>query len=157
VLGSGWPKPDPLSSVPGRLIKILMGLDQSNAPGVLAWSGSIRSVGLGFLPVGFGFFHVFLNFLAMLTSCSCYLNLCAFQFLYKIPKKLLYVLEAFLYCFVMLLHVKIDKKKMNVHFFYIFVYFCAFFWWISCIISVLIQYHMILMLGAQFCDAFAVD
>ena len=82
-------------------------------------------MGLGFLPVGFGFFHVFLNFLAMLTSCSCYLNLCAFQFLYKIPKKLLYVLEAFLYCFVMLLHVKIDKKNEYAFLLHIHIFLCV--------------------------------
>ena len=34
--GSGRPKPDPLSLFTGRLIKILMDLDQSNAPRALA-------------------------------------------------------------------------------------------------------------------------
>jgi len=111
---------------------------------------------LGLVPAGFGLFHIFLAFLLCLPPVLAIWTCVCFNFLSKIPKKLLYVPEAFLYCFVMLLHVKIDKK-MNVHFFYIFVYFCAFFWWVSCIISVLIQYHVILMLGAQFCDAFAVD
>ena len=35
TLGSGQPKPDPLSSLFGRWIQILMDLDQSNAPGAL--------------------------------------------------------------------------------------------------------------------------
>ncbi len=44
-LGRVDPKPDPLSSVPSRLIRILMDPDQSNAPGALVWSVPIRSVG----------------------------------------------------------------------------------------------------------------
>ena len=47
--------------------QILMDLDQSNAPGALAWSGPIRCVGLGLATVGFQFFCVFLNFCAMYT------------------------------------------------------------------------------------------
>jgi len=75
VLGSGWPKPDPLSPILGRLIKILMDLDQSNVPGALAWSGSIRSVGLGFLPTGFWFSFNFLSFSCYVHPCVCYLDL----------------------------------------------------------------------------------
>ena len=59
-------------------------------------------------------------------------------------------------CLVLILHVKIDEV-------YVRQFFCPLNMCIvvsmevSCIISVLIQYHVILMLGAQFCDAFAVD
>jgi len=70
--------------------------------------------------------------------------ICMPNFFTKIPKKLLYVLEAFLYCFVMLLHVKMDKK-IYVHLFYIFVYFCVFFWWVSCIIVDLNSCHIMLI------------
>jgi len=95
VLGSGWPKPDPLSPIPGRLIKILMDLDQSNAPGALVWSGSIRSVGLGFLPAGFWFSFNFLSFSCYVHPCVCYLDLLCVLTSSQNSKKLLCVLDIF--------------------------------------------------------------
>jgi len=109
VLGSGWPKPDPLSSVPGRLIKILMDLDQSNAPGALAWSGSIRSVGLGFLPAGFWFSFNFLSFSCYVHPWVCYLDLLCVLTSLQNPKKNCYAFLIYLWLFCDILHAKIDK------------------------------------------------
>ena len=52
-LGRVDPNPTHSLLTLSRLIQILMDLDQSNAPGALVWSGSIRSVGLGQGSVGF--------------------------------------------------------------------------------------------------------
>jgi len=69
------------------------------------------------LTVGLGLFFLF-----SWVSCANCTNYFAiwtfvcFNFLYKKLKKLLYVLEAFLYCFMMLLHAKIDKKYICIYF-----------------------------------------
>ena len=83
--GSGRPKTRPISSFSGRLIQILMDLDQSNAPGALAWSGSIRSVGLGRRSLGYRFFCDFLNFLAICTAILANWTCCMPNFI-KMPR-----------------------------------------------------------------------
>jgi len=123
--------------------------DQSNAPEAFWRSGSIREFGLGLFTHGFSLFYVFLVFLLCLPPVLAIWTFMCFNFLSKIPKKLLYVPEAFLYYFVMLLHVKIDKKC--VHLFYTFVYFCVFTWWVSCIIVDLNSCH-IMLIGTWFYD-----
>ena len=79
-----------------RLIQILMDLDQSNAPGALVWSGSIRSVGLGFLPTGFWFSFNFLSFSAICTFVLANWTFCMPKILPKNSKFLLHVFYHFL-------------------------------------------------------------
>jgi len=94
ALGSGQPKPDPLSSLFGRWIQILMDLGQSNAPGALVWSGSIRSVGLGLYPWALG-----LSFIPFWFPCYSHLYACCLHlFLIKILSK---IPEKFTICFLM--------------------------------------------------------
>jgi len=96
ALGRVDPKPGLLPLFSGRLIQILMDLDQSNAPGASAWSGSIRSVGLGHRFIGFRvFFVVSWNCLLTAPAFLLFEPICMPNFLQKIPK-FYYV---FLICF----------------------------------------------------------
>jgi len=89
VLGRVDPRPGPLFSPSQPLIKILMDLDQSNAPGALVWSGSIRSVGMGWVFLCFfAFFHFFLNFLAIYTLILATWTRTHVNFLAKNPEKI---------------------------------------------------------------------
>jgi len=52
------------------------------------WSGSIRSVGLGFLPVGFWLPFNFLSFSCYVHPCVCYLDLLCVLTSLRNPKKI---------------------------------------------------------------------
>ena len=154
--GPGCSIPGPCSLNPERLIKILMDLDQSNAPRALAWSGSIRSVGLGCEALGLELSCVFWVFIDNCTSCLLIEPPMHAKFLAKkIPKNCHEFLDTFLtfWCWFHMLKL---MKNMRAYFFFLNVYVVVFVKF-SCIILVLIQYHGILMLVIWFCDTFAVS
>ena len=65
-----------------------MDLDQSNAPGALAWSGSIRSVGLGRRSMGFRLFVISWILLLIAPFFLAIWTSVHYIFLAKIPKKI---------------------------------------------------------------------
>ncbi len=118
MFGSGWPKPDPLSSFSGRLIQILMDLGRSNAPGALAWSGSIRSVGLKFFRFSWIFVAIHTSvcdiWTPMHTKISC-----------KKSWKLPHVSWCIFNCFVAFSHFGGDRKHVRYFYLFWFVCFCV--------------------------------
>jgi len=95
-LGRVNPNPTHYSLTLSRLIQILMDLDQSNAPGALVWSGSIRSVGLGRRSMGFKIFVI--SWILLLIAPFSLLSepTCMPNFLQKFQKNLLCILDMFL-------------------------------------------------------------
>ena len=111
VLGRVDPRPGPLSSPSQPLIKILMDLDQSNAPGALVWSGSIRSVGMGWVFLWFfAFFHFFLISLLFAPLFLLLEPVRLLIFLQKILKKITMCFLIYFHCLAVFSYFEVDKK-----------------------------------------------